>query len=246
MPGVDLQAIAVVAAAALIVGLAKGGLGGVVGALLVPVLSTIMPISQAIGVALPLLLVGDVFALRAYWRTWDLKYIRLMLPGAVVGIAMGILLLTALSDDTLRRVLGIFTLVVAAYKFASDSLSALAYSPRPWHGVLAGWLAGGASALANAGGPPVTAYLLLQKMPPLAFVGTQTLFFATINTLKLPGFLSAQVIDLPRLLSVLWALPIIPLGVWLGKQIITRLNQRTFERLMLVLLVYAGLTLLAG
>ena len=120
MPGVDLHTIAVVAAAALVVGLAKGGLGGVAGALLVPLLSTIMPITQAVGVALPLLMVGDVFALRAYWRAWDTKYVRLMLPGAVVGIVMGILLLTSLSDDALRRLLGIFTLVVAAYKIASE------------------------------------------------------------------------------------------------------------------------------
>jgi uncharacterized membrane protein YfcA len=246
MPGVDLQAILIVGAAALMVGLAKGGLGGVAGALLVPLLSTIMPITQAVGVVLPLLMVGDVFALRAYWRTWELKYVRLMLPGAVVGIVMGILLLTSLSDDALRRVLGIFTLVVAAYKIASDSLSSLAYSPRNWHGVLAGWSAGAASALANAGGPPVTAYLLLQKVPPLAFVGTQTLFFAAINALKLPGFLTAHVIDLPSLLGVLWALPIIPVGVWIGKWIIVRLNQRVFEWLMLILLVYAGVSLLAG
>ena len=100
--------------------------------------------------------------------------------------------------------------------------------------------------MANAGGPPVTAYLLLQKLPPLAFIGTQTLFFATINALKLPGFLSANVIDLPRLLSVLWALPIIPLGVWIGKWVILRLNQRVFEWLMLILLVYAGVSLLLG
>ena len=246
MPGVDLHTIAVVAAAALVVGLAKGGLGGVAGALLVPLLSTIMPITQAVGVALPLLMVGDVFALRAYWRAWDTKYVRLMLPGAVVGIVMGILLLTSLSDDALRRLLGIFTLIVAAYKIASDSLTALAYSPRDWHGVLAGWAAGGASALANAGGPPVTAYLLLQKLPPLAFIGTQTLFFAAINALKLPGFLTANVIDLPLLLSVLWALPIIPLGVWIGKWVILRLNQRVFEWLMLILLVYAGVSLLVG
>lgn len=246
MPGIDLQAIAVVGGAALIVGLAKGGLGGVIGALLVPLLSTIMPITQAVGVALPLLMVGDLFALRAYWRAWDLKYVRLMLPGAIVGIVMGILLLTSLSDDSLRRLLGVFTLAVAAYKLASDSLAALTYTPRAWHGVLAGWAAGVASALANAGGPPVTAYLLLQKVPPLTFVGTLTLLFAAINALKLPGFLTANVIDLPRLLSVLWALPVIPLGVWLGKQIILRLNQRTFEWLMLILLVYAGISLLAG
>lgn len=246
MPGVDLHILVVVAGAAMLVGLAKGGLGGAVGSLIVPLLSTIMPITEAVGITLPLLMFGDLFALRAYWRTWDMKYVRLLLPGAVVGIGMGILLLASLSDDALRRLLGIFTLIVVAYKIASDALSGLSYTPRAWHGVLAGWASGFASALANSGGPPSMAYLLLQKLDPKTFVGTLTLVFAVINALKLPGFLAANVIDLPRLVGVLWVLPIIPVGVWIGKWIIVRLNQRVFEWLMLILLAYAGVSLLVG
>jgi hypothetical protein len=49
------------------------------------------------------------------------------------------------------------TLVVALYKLASDSLTQVTYTPRGWHGILAGWLAAFTSALANAGGPPATA-----------------------------------------------------------------------------------------
>ncbi len=240
----ELQTILTFALGGLLVGLSKGGLGGVAGAMVVPLLSTSMPVAQATGLVLPLLIVGDWFALRIYWREWDMTYLRRMLPGGVAGIALGLLLLTSLPDQALRHLLGIMTLVVAAYKLASDSLAALAYTPRPWHGVLAGGLSGFASALANAGGPPCTAYLLLQKLRPLAFLGTQTLFFAVVNLVKLPGFLTANVIDLPLLGSILWVLPIIPLGVWIGKRILTRLNPKVFERVMLALLVYAGLALL--
>jgi len=242
----ELQTIPTFALAALMVGLAKGGLGGVIGAMIVPLLSTTMPVPHAAGIVLPLLIVGDWFALRVYWRQWDMKYLRLMLPGGVTGIALGLLLLTSLPDEALRHLLGVMILIVVSYKLASDSLAALAYTPHAWHGVLAGGLSGFASALANAGGPPCTAYLLLQKMPPLAFLGTQTLFFAVVNLLKLPGFLTANVIDLPLLASVLWVLPIIPVGVWLGKQLLTRLNPKVFERVMLALLTYAGLSLLLG
>lgn len=234
----------VIILAALLVGLAKGGLGGVAGALVVPALSAIMEVSTAVGVTLPLLMFGDLFALRAYWREWDAKYVRLMLPAAVVGIVLGAALLTALSDTVLRLLLGIFSLVALGYKLLSDSLTSLTYHPRDWHGVLAGGTIGFTSALANAGGPPYTAYMLMQRVPPLIFVGTSTLFFAIVNWLKLPIFLATAVIDVPQLLSMAWALPVIPLGVWIGRSIIRRMNQQIFEWFMMIALLYAGISLI--
>jgi hypothetical protein len=72
--------IALIVVIAFMIGLSKGGLGGpVLVALVAPVLSQIMPVSQAVGITLPLLLVGDIMALIAYWRAWDMGYIRLML-----------------------------------------------------------------------------------------------------------------------------------------------------------------------
>jgi uncharacterized membrane protein YfcA len=230
---------------ALILGLAKGGFGGI-GALLVPLLSTVMPVSEAVGLMLPLLMVGDAFALRAYWRQWDARHLRLLLPGAVIGIVIGLLLLTSLSDDALRRILGTFTLVIAVYKVASDALKKVEYAPHNWHGALAGSVSGFSSALANAGGPPITAYLLLQKLQPTVFVGTNVLFFAIVNALKLPAFLAAEVTDVHRLSEIVWVVPLIPLGVWLGRHLIDRINRRLFEALMLLSLLWAGFSLLLG
>jgi uncharacterized membrane protein YfcA len=237
--------VVIITSAALLTGLTKGGLSPM-GALLMPLLSMVMPVSEAIGLMLPLLIVGDVFAVRAYWRTWDMIHIRRLLPAAVIGIVIGLLLLTNLSDEAMRRILGIFTLALAAYKLGSESLKNVTYTPRPWHGIAAGSAAGFASALANAGGPPITSYLLLQKVPPTAFVGTSVLFFAVINLLKLPAFLAGGVTNIDQLIGVLWALPLIPAGVWAGRWLINHINQRLFEWLMLAGLVWAGLTLLLG
>jgi uncharacterized membrane protein YfcA len=229
---------------ALLIGLAKGGLGPVAGALVTPILSTAMPVSQAVGVALPLLLLGDVFALRVYWREWDARIVKLMLPGAVVGIVMGLALLTSLPDDALRRVLGVFTLLAVGYKLASDSLARLAYTPRDWHATLAGWGSGFGSALANAGAPPITAYLLLQRPRPTVFLSTTVLFFAVINLLKLPAFLAANVVNINELGGIVWALPLIPVGIEGGRRMVRWMDPKMFERLMLALLFGAGIMLL--
>jgi len=234
------------ALAAVMVGLVKGGLGPMPGALLVPLLSTTMPVTEAVGVTLPMLMVGDWFALPVYWRKWDGQALRLMLPAAVVGVGMGVALLTTLPDDTLRHVLGAFALTIALYKLGSDTLTAMTYHPRTWHGWLAGWGSGFGSALANVGAPPITAYLLLRRTAPTAFIATTVAFFLVINLLKLPIFLATDVLDGPRLVRTLWALPLIPVGVWLGKELLRHIDQRKFEWLMLALLLWTGISLLLG
>ncbi len=237
--------IVLIVVACLLIGLSKGGLGGPIPvALTTPLLSAVMPVSQAVNLVLPLLIFADVFALWAYWRDWDMYYIRLMLPAAVLGVALGLLLLTTLPDLWLRRLLGLFTLVVIVYKIGSSRIARLHYQPRGWHGQLAGGASGFASALANTGAPPFTAYMLLQGVSPTVFIGTTTLFFAIVNLLKLPAVAAAGLLNFPLLLSAAWAIPLIPLSVWVGRQFINRVNPQLFESLMLALLLIASLSLI--
>lgn len=234
----------VVIIATALIGLSKGGLGAVLGVLVTPLLSQIMPVPDAISLALPLLMVGDVFALWFYWKTWDMHYIRLMLPAAVIGIIIGTYLLKQLDDLTLRHILGVFTLGFVIYRLLSNRLRALNYHPRDWHGYLGGAASGLGSALANNGGPPFTAYLLLQELSPEAFVGTTTLFFAVVNLIKLPGLIFAGLMDFSKLLGVIWVLPVIPISVYIGRIVIGRINKQVFEAFMLIVLVIASYVLL--
>ncbi len=236
--------------ASLFIGLSKGGLGGpVLVAMITPLLSLAMPASQAVGLVLPLLIFADIFAVYIYWKKWDVRQIKLLLPLGIVGTVLGGLALLALAeagqDILLRRIIGGFTLVFVIYKLGSSRLTALAYQPQTWHGYVAGWIAGFGSALANMGAPPFTAYMLLQRVAPMPFIGTSTLFFAIVNTLKLPLTLaSSKVLDLHLLASIAWTLPLIPFGIWIGKRFVRHINPVIFERLMLALLVLLGIFML--
>lgn len=242
--------ILIIALAALFIGLSKGGLGGPVPvAILTPLLSQIMPAAQAVGIVLPLLLVGDIIALTMYWKRWDSTAIRRMLIPGIIGVAIGgwALLQFAESgqDLLLRRIIGLFTLLVVVYKVGGGFLSRLAYQPRVWHSYVAGWAAGFGSALANVGAPPFTAYMMLQNLPPVTFIGTATLFFAIINALKLPVTLSSsKILDLHLLLSIAWAAPIIPVGVWLGHRLVKKMNPAFFDWIMIVILFGMSLFML--
>jgi len=243
----------VVALSCLFIGLSKGGLGGPVPvALLTPLLSLIMPASQAVGIILVPLMVGDVMAVTFYWRKWDLSVVKLLLPAAVIGILFGSFVLISLANSgqniIIKRLIGAFTLLVVIYKVGGNRLTGLAYQPRQWHGYLAGWLTGFGSSLANVGAPPYTAFMLLRKISdPVTFLATTAIFFAIVNAVKLPFVLSnPKVLDLHVLASILWALPLIPVGVWLGRKTVNYINAKVFEQVMLVLLfILSVFTLLA-
>ena len=209
-----------------------------------PLLTLVMPAAEAVSIVLPMLLIADVFALWAYWKMWDMHYVRLLLPLTIIGIVAGTYFLATLDDNTLRRLLGLFTLGFVVYRVASDRLRGLEYHPQNWHGYLAGAASGFGSALANTGGPPFTAYMMLQDVSPRTFVGTTTLYFAIVNLIKLPGLVVADLLDFSDLLQVAWALPLIPAGVWLGRWMVNRMNKTAFERFMLIVLAFAGVLLL--
>jgi hypothetical protein len=246
-----MNPILIVALVSLFIGLSKGGLGGpMLIPLLTPLLSQIMPAPQAVGTALPLLIAGDLFALRMYWGKWDMRQIKLLLPMGIVGVVAGTIVLAILTirpDDTLlRRIIGLFGLLVVVYKLTSERLKTIHYRSHQWHGYLAGVTSGFGSALANVGAPPFTAYMLMQEVSADAFIGTSTLYFAIVNVVKLPAVLRLGLVDLQAIQHLAWVLLLIPLGVWLGRWLVLRINHKAFEWTILILLIWVSAILVAA
>jgi uncharacterized membrane protein YfcA len=109
---------------------------------------------------------------------------------------------------------------------------------------MAGTLAGLFSALAHTGGPPISIYLLLRRIPTRTFNATSALFFAILNWIKVPYYFYADLFDFHRLLDMIWLLPLLPLGVWAGKRLSDRISREAFERVIMVLLVVIALFLI--
>ena len=233
----------VIAILGLLIGFAKGGFGGL-GALLTPILALVLPVAQAVGVLLPMLMVGDAFAVYMYWKEWDVGIVRRTLPAGMAGALVGTALLVWLPPDGLRVALGIFILVLVTYRLVGDRIQAMRYQPRPWHAPAAGLLAGIASGMFNNGGPALSSYLLLQKLPARPFIATSALYFALLNLIKVPGFLYTGVLNLPLLFSLWWVFLFIPIGIGVARTTLTRVSPAAFEWIIISLLIFSSLWLL--
>lgn len=233
----------IVALVALGIGLSKGGLGGAFGGVITPLVTLVIPVKIAVAMMLPLFIVGDWIAIGSYYRDSDRNLVRWTLPPALVGVIAGTYLLANLPGTTLRHLLGVLALVIGFYKFIEPRLQRFRYQPRRWHGWLAGALSGMGSAIANAGGPSYSGYLLLQGLAPRTFIATTAIFFTVVNLSRLPGLVMAGLFKWENLLIVVWFVPLVWLGVRLGEQLITIINRHVFDRIMTVILVIAGVIL---
>ncbi len=237
--------LGVLGLAAFLIGLSKGGWGGMLGALITPMTALVLPPDRALGLLLPLLLFGDLFAVAAHWRRWDRGLVMVLIPGALLGVTVGTVMITTISPTALRRLLGLIVAGFVVYKLLEDRLiGRLGYTPRAWHTGAVGLLSGFASTLAHVGGPPVVAYLLLRRVAPAALVATTALFFMVLNIIKVPYYLYAQIIDVALLGRVVWILPLIPVGIWAGKWLVQRVQRAVFERALILLLAVSAALLL--
>jgi uncharacterized membrane protein YfcA len=154
LPLLDPLFLALAIASILISGISKGGFGGGLGILAVPLLAlTVSPVEAAAIVA-PLLCAMDLVGLRAYWGKWDKRLLLLMIPGAFLGMALAALLFGMITESGMRLFLGLIATVFALHYWSRTLLGRFSPVIRPWMGPVAGAMSGFTSFVAHAGGRP--------------------------------------------------------------------------------------------
>jgi uncharacterized membrane protein YfcA len=245
-PSVDLTVVTILVAFAgvFLICFMKGAFGGGFSIVGIPLLSLVMDPVTAGGLLAPLFIAMDLFALR-YWKpsTWSKPDLALLLPGLLLGIALGYLLFRFLDHRAIAIVMALTTLAFVGLWLAGGGKVTI--QPRSVPKALAAGLTSGTTTMvAHSGGPPLAMYLLPLGLSKDIYAGTTSLFFTVGNATK----------AIPWLLLVkptgnVWALMAIclfaiPAGVWLGFRFHARLDQRQIYRICYALLVVTALKLL--
>jgi uncharacterized membrane protein YfcA len=237
------------------VGLAKTGVPGM-GIFVVPLMVlTVGDARQSAGWLLPLLCVADVFAVVAWRRHAETRRLFSLVPWVLVGMIAGALALGG-PEALVRRLVGAIVLLMvilrvvrgqggAAVAGASGDPPPEAPRPSVLQPAAYGIAAGLATTVANAAGPVMNLYLLSRRLPKEQFIATGAWFFLVINLSKLPLYAHYGLIHGRSLLFDLVLVPPVLAGAAVGRRLATRIPQRAFERLVLVLTAAAaGLLLL--
>jgi len=113
---VDLTFVAIAVLGVLLTGIAKSGFGGGIGVVAVPMMAPFIGGEQAIGILLPILLLMDIMTLRVYRRYLSFALVKPLLPGILLGITAGTLLLGVVSERGVQALIGLIGFWVLAQK----------------------------------------------------------------------------------------------------------------------------------
>ncbi|MDZ4199090.1 MAG: sulfite exporter TauE/SafE family protein, partial [Kiritimatiellia bacterium] len=233
--------------AAFSTGLAKSGLPGA-GILAVPLAAAVFPARASTGLMLPMLIVGDLFALIRFRRHADFSRLVRLLPAAVAGVVVGYFLMGWLTDSQVRPLIGGVILALLMLSVIRPPASAASPdSPQPvrrWLPMGTGLLAGVTTMIANAAGPIMSLYLLAMRLPKEVFIGTAAWYFFLINCLKVPFSAHLGLITADSLRMNLWLIPAVWVGSMAGIRLLHVVPQKAFERIVKILTAAAAVRLL--
>ncbi|WP_119696996.1 sulfite exporter TauE/SafE family protein [Microbacterium halotolerans] len=246
MPELGVLAWAALALGAAVVGMSKAALPGV-NTIAIALFAAALPAKQSTGALLVLLIVGDVFALLIHRRHARLRALLPLIPAVIVGILLGTAFLAFADNTWTKRVIGVILLLVIAVTLWRRRRERRGDTRPPggrMMGASYGALGGFTTMVANAGGPVMSMYFLAMRFPMREFLGTAAYFFAAVNLAKLPFSIGLGILTVPTLLVDAVLIPAVVLGAWLGKILLTRMNQRFFDVAVIVVTILGALYLL--
>lgn len=231
--------------AAVCVGLSKSGFPGV-SLITVALMAQAFPARESTGILLPLLIFGDLCAVRSFRQHTLWNQVLKMLPPTILGILVGFYLMRILPDASFRPVLGAMLLATTLVQVIRTVRPQLGKAIPHTHlfAWAMGFWAGVATMVANAAGPIMAIYFMAVALPKENLVGTSAWFFLIVNVLKLPFSGALGLLHAPSLLLDLVLCPLVLLGNWAGRRVLRRIPQRTFEILLLVSALAASLKML--
>lgn len=238
----DPAVYAVAAAGVFLAGVSKGGFGSGASFVATPLLALVIAPQAALGLLLPLLMVMDLDALRAYWRRWSVRETVLLCAAAVPGVVAAVLLQGVIGADTLRLLIGTIALAFVAVQLAAARgwIRPRATPTGTLAGILAGAVAGFTSFLSHAGGPPVLIWLLGRGLSRTGFQATTVAVFWTINLLKIGPYAWLGYLSGASLLPILTLLPVTILGTRAGIWAHGRIDDRLYFGVTYTLLTLTG------
>lgn len=233
------------AVAALALGVAKGGFGGIGTIVAVPLVSLATSPERALGILLPLLLLADAISVASHRRSFDRHAVIQCLPGAALGVALGGLLLAVVNGAWITVLIGALSVGFALQSLAGagrpDGASAAGH---PRLAVPFGIVSGLTSTLAHAGGPPIHIHFLSRGYAPVTFVATSAVFMAGVNLMKLVPYSWVGSFDAATLAVSALLVPAAAIGSFAGVALARRISRGAFSRTVNVAMLLIGARLL--
>ena len=232
-------------AVGIVIGMSKTGFYGMT-LFFIPLMALAFGSRASTGIILPMLCVGDIFAVAWYRRHAQTGYLLKLFPTALIGMTAGVAVGGYISDNAFRIMLGCIILSLLALMIFQDFHKNENLYPKSWwFPVIAGLFAGFTTMVGNTAGVVMSIYLLSMRLPKNAFIGTTAWFFMIINILKIPLQIFFWDNITPATLSFnLFMIPAIAAGAFMGYRLTGIIPEKIYRIFIMAVTALGALMLL--
>lgn len=236
---VELTLIFIISFLAAIISGAAGFGGALV---LLPVLTSVVGVKAAV----PILTIASIFgnASRVWFGRKELQWkpIFYFLMAAIPLSIVGSYLFTDIDSKKIKLGIGIFLLLIVAYRRLNINKISLGNKGMLLGGGVTGFLSG----LAGSAGVIGAAFFLGLNLTATAYIASEAFTALTMHLTKTIVYSKYSLIGLTELYYGLFIGVAMILGSWTGKKIIERLPKHIFLIIVEILLIVSGIQMIAS
>lgn len=229
---------------AFLLGISKAGIKGIA-SLIVTGLALVFGAKESTGILMPLLLVGDVFAITYYKRHLQKKHLFKLLPWMVIGVLIGVAGGTYISERIFKYGMASIILFSVALMYYWENKKDKTVPTHWTFGGSMGLLAGFTTMIGNLAGAFSNIYFLALRLPKNNFIGTAAWLFFLINAFKVPFHIwSWETINKSSVIISLKLVPFVIIGLVMGVFLVQKIENEHYRKLILLFTAIGGIAIL--
>jgi uncharacterized membrane protein YfcA len=197
-----------------------------------------LDIKYILPVAAVLMLAADAYLIYHTRKDVNMRAFYIMAVPVIIGVFFGAYMLSVLDSAVLKMALGVFIFLFAVKMLFFDGGRA-ARRLRKSLGSVAGFFGGLLDGVFGTGGPPIVMYLTKKT-----FRATCIMTFFVYHVFRVVGYSYFGIMTFETVQIGLLLIPGMILGSVLGMRIHPKLDEKTFSKLIAVMLLVIGVVLI--
>ncbi len=211
------------------------------GLISMPLLTQLLGIRIAAPLVALIAITAEILLLIRYRDDLNFHAVWRLSLASAIAAPLGVIALRDIDSDFILRALGVIVVAYSIYGLSEFRLPEIAH-PRWGYGF--GFLSGLLSGAYNLAGPPVVIYGNCRRWKPREFKSNLQGFFMLNSFIVIATHALSQHYTRSVLSHYLLAVPAVLLGIGVGLALDKQINPIAFRKIVLLLLIVLGLTLI--
>ncbi|MEK9740625.1 MAG: sulfite exporter TauE/SafE family protein [Flavobacteriaceae bacterium] len=234
----------IAALSALLLGMTKAGIKGI-DALIVTGFALVYGAKTSTGILMPLLIIGDLFAITYYKRHVDWKSIIKLIPWMILGVLIGAFGGKTIPDNLFTYGMASIILFSVAMMYYWDTKKDNAVPSHISFAATMGVFAGVSTMIGNLAGAFSNIYFLAMRFQKNNFIGTAAWLFFFTNLFKVPlHIFSWKTLNERSILFSIQLVPFVLMGLFIGVLLVKKIKNESYRKIILFFTALGGVLLL--